>query len=97
MFKKTLFLFIALVSLFHAGASSVIPIDTGEQKIRLNQIGFYPGAQKIAIVISLQSDRFAIQELDGHTVFRGKLVLSLKPGLNGGYSKVADFSNFKRY
>ncbi len=96
MFKKTLFLFIALVSLFHAGASSVIPIDTGEQKIRLNQIGFYPGAQKIAIVISLQSDRFAIQELDGHTVFRGKLVLSLKPGLNGGYSKVADFSAFNQ-
>ena len=96
MFRKTLLLFFALVSQFHAGASHLKPIDNSEQKIRLNQIGFYPDAPKIAIVVSSKSQVFSIQTINGKTIFTGKLNLSFKSGFNRLYTRIADFSDLKK-
>lgn len=96
MFRSALFLFIVLVSQFYADSRPLISGDTGVTKIRLNQIGFYPDAPKIAIVVSSKSQVFTIQTLNGKTILTGRLNLSLKPGLNRLFTRIADFSDLKK-
>ena len=70
--------------------------DSSAQKIRLDQAGFYPGAPKIAVVLTNEASSFALQTPGKKTVFKGKLVKSLKPAMNGSYTFIADFSAFHK-
>ncbi|RFZ84658.1 cellulase [Mucilaginibacter terrenus] len=67
--------------------------SSGASTIRLNQIGFYPGAPKTAIVTTGTTGDFQIRKA-GKVVYTGKLKQSLKPGFSGQYTSIADFSNF---
>lgn len=87
------FLFVLLLIGCKASAQQK---DTTSRRIRLNQIGFYPGAVKKAIVLSNKSGDFFIQTIQKQTVFTGKLKPSLKPNFAGKIVQSADFSAFMK-
>ena len=60
--------------------------------IRLNQIGFYPGAPKIAIVLTDKGQTYTIESTDGKIVFTGGLKQSAMADLSGKKTWIADFS-----
>ncbi|HEY2580564.1 MAG TPA: glycoside hydrolase family 9 protein [Mucilaginibacter sp.] len=68
----------------------------GESNIRLNQIGFYPDAPKIAIFLSDSGNVFYLQTTEKKTVFTGKLKKSLKPNFAGKFTEIADFSAYDK-
>lgn len=70
--------------------------DSGQFKIRLNQIGFYPSAPKIAIILTGKESSFLLQTVNKHTVFKGRLKKSLKAGFAGNYTFIADFSAYQK-
>jgi endoglucanase len=66
-----------------------------EAKIRLNQIGFYPHEQKVAVVASEKaSDFFITSKDDSKKVFEGKLSGVKKQSYSSHTTRVADFSAF---
>jgi endoglucanase len=70
--------------------------DSGELKIRLNQVGFYPNAPKTAIVLANNGGDFLLQAANKQTVFKGTLKKSIQPDLAGNYTWIADFSTFNK-
>jgi endoglucanase len=66
-------------------------------KIKLNQIGFYPDVSKIAIITGDEGSQFSLMTADKKkTLFSGHLKKSVSPALNGRHTLVADFSTFKK-
>lgn len=64
--------------------------------IRLNQIGFYPNAPKIAAVYTTQGDEYFItKEADNKKLFAGKLSGTAKSPFSKKQTRIADFSDFK--
>src|SRR4051812_43784669 len=72
------------------------PAGNGESNIRLNQIGFYPDAPKIAIILSDSGGVFYLQTTKKKTVFKGELKKSAKPGFSGKFTEIADFSSYHK-
>ena len=72
-----------------ANAQSGLPAS---DSIRLNQLGFYPKAPKMAVVLTDHTQKFTIQSADYKTVFSGMLTPSAKPDLSGRTIYLADFS-----
>jgi endoglucanase len=70
--------------------------DKGEQHIRLNQIGFYPDAPKIAIILTGKDSLFYIQTINKKTVFAGTLKKSVKPDFGGNNTLIADFTSLRK-
>jgi endoglucanase len=68
----------------------------GESNIRLNQIGFYPEAPKIAVVLSGNGNVFYIKTTSKKTIFTGKLKKSVKPNFAGNTTNIADFTTFHK-
>ncbi|MCF2502514.1 glycoside hydrolase family 9 protein [Dyadobacter sp. CY107] len=67
------------------------------EPIRLNQIGFYPNAQKIAIVIGEKQTAFELKEASsGKTVLKGKLSEPRTNQHSGKISRIADFSSVRK-
>ncbi|KAA0992390.1 glycoside hydrolase family 9 protein [Dyadobacter aurulentus] len=64
--------------------------------IRLNQVGFYPAAPKIAVVVGDNFTDFLVKDPSGKAVFKGKLGPARQNQHSGKISKVADFSNLKK-
>ncbi|TDE14561.1 glycoside hydrolase family 9 protein [Dyadobacter psychrotolerans] len=65
-------------------------------EIRLNQIGFYPQSEKIAVVLSENAGDFLIKDAkSGKTAFKGKLSDLRTNQHSGKRSRVADFSALK--
>ncbi len=61
--------------------------------IRLNQIGFYPNAAKVAIIVGEQSGPFQVTTADGRkVVFSGTLSEPRKNAISGKTARTADFS-----
>jgi endoglucanase len=61
--------------------------------IRLNQIGFYPDGQKIAIITGSGASRFSVMSADKKkSLYSGTLRQSRKPALNGKSTHIADFT-----
>ena len=61
--------------------------------IRLNQIGFYPGAPKVAVVTGATGDAFTVANRStGETVFTGTLGEEVEWELSGEHVRLADFS-----
>jgi endoglucanase len=96
MFKKAFSLLIAALLLFCTIARSKSVPDSGELKIRLDQIGFYPRAKKIAVVLTDKETRFSVQNSNKKTVLSGQLVKSLRPNFAGSYTWIADFSKLNK-
>ncbi len=67
-------------------------VDGGKNIIRLNQVGFFPGAGKIAVITVPQTGKFYIKTINGKTVFSGELKASGLPAFSGNYTAIADFS-----
>lgn len=75
--------------------SAIAQTSTVSTEIRLNQIGFYPDAPKLAIITAPAASEFSILSADKKkTLFSGKLKASVNPALNGKKTQVADFSVF---
>src|SRR5689334_21483328 len=96
MFKKSLLIFICVFTLFYSGVSAQFKSDSGKFKIRLNQIGFYPDAPKLAIVLANRKGSFLLQATNKKTVFKGILKRSLQPDFAGKYTWIADFSAYHK-
>jgi len=96
MFKKALYtsLYFLLFSGLIASAQS--KSDGGKDKIRLNQIGFYPNAPKLAVVLTNKKGSFTLQAADKKVVYKGQLKKSGQPDFAGQYTWIADFSAFSK-
>lgn len=65
--------------------------------IRLNQVGFYPGGEKIAVLAKDISGKFMITSPDlTETVFTGELSSPQKSSYSPAITRVADFSAFNK-
>ncbi|MEZ4775560.1 MAG: glycoside hydrolase family 9 protein [Bacteroidia bacterium] len=63
--------------------------------IRLNQVGFYPGGPKTAIIRNAPSGEFTIRRLSDHSVvFSDTMTESLRWSFSGEVVRKADFSAF---
>ena len=82
----TLFLF-GLIAL---GSRAQSPIE--QNPIRLNQIGFYPNAAKVAIVVGEQGGPFQVTNTDGKVIFSGVLSESRTNSISNKIARTADFS-----
>ncbi|HEY4324905.1 MAG TPA: glycoside hydrolase family 9 protein [Mucilaginibacter sp.] len=88
---------LALAGIFHLTISlAQQATGNGEPNIRLNQMGFYPDAPKIAIILSDSSKGFQLLTTEKKTVFAGKLKKSLKPNFAGKFTEIADFSAYHK-
>lgn len=93
--------FCALLSVVHCfisaeAFSQQTTKDAAGTNIRLNQIGFYPDAPKIAIILKSNGGAFHVQELNGKVVFSAELKKSAMPTFGGIYTHIADFSSFNK-
>jgi len=96
MFKKAFFLLFAAFLLASTAAWCKNTLDSGELKIRLNQVGFYPNAKKIVIVLTDKEANFSLLSSNKKKVFSGHLVKSLQPNFAGNYTYTADFSKLTK-
>ena len=70
---------------------------SGAALIRLNQIGFYPTAPKIAIVVAERARTFdVLTEAGNDTVFKGRLSAARRWPPSGEVVRQADFSGLTR-
>jgi endoglucanase len=84
---------ILLSALMIAGAANA---ETGASAdIRVNQIGYYPNAPKVAAVIGTAAETFAVlNSATRDTVFRGNLSAEKNWTYSDEFVKLADFSAF---
>ena len=88
---------LALTTAFIAQTSSAQQgVANGGSAIRLNQIGFYPGAPKTGIILKAKDSTFYIQTTEKKIVFTGVLKRSVKPDFAGNFTGIADFTDFKK-
>ena len=92
--KKCLALILISCLPFTVVAQATAP--TSQSLIRLNQIGFYPLAEKIAIITKPVTGKFYILGADKRTVFTGLLKASIQPAFSGNFTCIADFSAFNK-
>jgi endoglucanase len=87
--KFTFILFFGLLFLRHSNAQQ------GMTTIHLNQLGFYPGAPKIAVVTGdAISDVFYINRNNSKTtIFKGKLSAPRQSAYSKTTTRIADFSD----
>ncbi|HEY0655785.1 MAG TPA: glycoside hydrolase family 9 protein [Chryseosolibacter sp.] len=83
---------ILLVFIFHSTFSQ----DKHSALIRLNQVGFYPNAKKLAVVANESSAEFYIASPDRKKkYFSGKLSAVKASSFSPAKTRIADFSEFK--
>lgn len=68
------------------------------ERIRLNQLGFYPDAPKVAVIAGkIETDLFYVTSPDlSDTVFSGKLSDTRKSPYSGKTTQIADFSEMSK-
>jgi len=80
--------------------ASIVPFLTAQEaasKIRLNQIGFYPDASKVAVIIDGNASDFVIKSVaTGEVVFKSKLSAPHKSVVSPEVTRIADFSTVTR-
>ena len=71
------------------------PVVAAQSEIRLNQIGFYPDAPKVAVAVAVPAGPFHVRPADGgEPVFTGELGGAQLWGPSGEVVRQADFSAF---
>lgn len=67
------------------------------ENIRLNQVGFYPTASKIAVVVNANAETFLVKTADlKTTVLTGKLSNQRKSEFSEKRTQIADFSGLQK-
>lgn len=67
------------------------------ESIRLNQVGFYPNAAKVAVVVGDTPGKFQVMTPDlKKTVFTGPMSSSRQNSISGKITRTADFSAFTK-
>lgn len=65
--------------------------------VRMNQVGFYPAAPKVAVVASNAADAFEVKDAkSGKTVLKGKLGAVRASQHSGKHTRLADFSGLRK-
>ncbi|SDE50060.1 endoglucanase [Dyadobacter soli] len=65
--------------------------------IRLNQVGFYPAAPKVAVIAGDAGDAFEVKDAkSGKTVLKGKLGAERTSQHSGKHTRLADFSTLRK-
>ena len=79
-------------------SNCLVSAQTSDKNIRLNQLGFYPDAPKIAVVVNDTSvtDFYVIDKNKNDTAFRGKLSAVRHSGNSSLATRIADFSALKQ-
>ncbi|MGD0756263.1 MAG: glycoside hydrolase family 9 protein [Bacteroidales bacterium] len=73
--------------------STVLTAQEAASKIRLNQIGFYPDAQKVAVITDNIDGDFLIKSVtSGEVIFKSKLSDPHKSDYSPKITRIADFS-----
>ncbi|WP_077922976.1 glycoside hydrolase family 9 protein [Spirosoma sp. 209] len=83
------------VSLFVGSLFRIEPVSaqTVSEAIRLNQIGFYPNAPKVAIIVAATGGPFQVTTADGRkVVYSGSLSELRTNAISGKTARSADFS-----
>jgi endoglucanase len=96
MLKKAFILFSLISSLLYKNGYAQHLADSGESKIRMNQVGFYPDAPKIAIILGDRWGKFFLQTANKKIVFTGVLKRSSQLDFAGNYTWIADFSAYHK-
>ncbi len=85
--------FLAAFGLFFHSAHA----QQHSEAIRLNQVGYYPGAPKVAVIAADAGDAFAVKDAgSGKTVLKGKLGSVRTSQHSGKHTRVADFSTLRK-
>jgi endoglucanase len=88
---------ILLLLILNLGCNEKLPVDEGNysEQIRVNQIGYYPGASKKAVIVNGNGtlDFHLVNAKTKKTVFHGKLSEEITWELAGENVQVADFSS----
>jgi len=72
---------------------SFLVAQNGASKIRLNQLGFYPESQKIAVISDVSESEFSVVSIPaGEVVFQSKLTGPNKSAFSPILTRIADFS-----
>ena len=88
--------FILVILFWFSILSVAIPQDA-TLIVRLNQIGFYPKSQKIAVITENVDGDFTIKSVTtGEPVFKSKLGEPLKSAFSPKVTRIADFSGFTK-
>lgn len=97
MFKKSAVVLLFALPLLTLNSFARQTADTSAvSQIRIDQIGYYPNATKIAIVLDDIGNSFMLQTIAKKTVFKAKLKRSALPDLAGKYTRTADFTEFTK-
>ncbi|MXV49560.1 cellulase [Pedobacter sp. HMF7647] len=67
-----------------------------QQNIRLNQVGFYPSSEKIAVDVADTSGSFEVLDKNSSLVLKSKIAISTRPALSGKRTGILDFSVLKK-
>ena len=83
----------AFVSLVLAGTGcNSAATASSASEIKVNQVGFAPASQKLAVVPSTGADRFEVRTGDGRVVFSGELTAPVYWPFSDEHIGIADFS-----
>lgn len=94
-FISGIFFFVPQRVVVYPRFAVTIANDSANGLIKLNQIGYYPNSNKVAIVPASKSKRFFIISKDGQkTLFMGSLSDEVKWPYSHESVKLANFSNF---
>lgn len=93
MHKNIIYIVLALVFLVAGCKESAPPMTVdGNEQIRLNQIGYYPNASKVATVVNAEEGVFMIVKDSTEIVYTGALSENKNWELAGEKVRTADFS-----
>ena len=95
---NNLFITKLLLSLLMICNCIAVQAQQPAESIRLNQLGFYPNADKIAVVVGEPAnDKFFLKMADGsRTVYTGQLSKAKAAEFSKRPTRIADFSEFKK-
>jgi len=83
-----------LIVLLVASIPILLKAQESAAVIRLNQIGFYPDAPKIAVITDVNATEFTIKSVESGTiVFKSKLSAPHKSVFSDKYTRIADFTS----
>ncbi|WP_207429158.1 glycoside hydrolase family 9 protein [Pedobacter sp. SYSU D00535] len=84
-------LFLSIASLLSLSCA----IAQRQNHIRLNQLGFYPGAEKVAVVVGAGEGTFQLHDAGSdQVVFTGNLSEERISALSSARTRIADFTSF---
>ena len=85
---------LVLTILLCASVISLLKAQDATGLIRLNQIGFYPGAPKVAVIADVNASDFIIKSVpSGEVVFKSKVSQPHKSEFTSKTTSIADFSS----